>query len=315
MPTKIGVLDSDADGFTDRLYAGDTGGNLWRVDMPGSTISEWSVFKLASLGGADTSANDRRFFNQPKIVRALITETIESTLDVYDAETDTTVTTTQIDQFKKPYDAILLGSGDVTNPLGTDTEDKFFMIKDELIVTQTMTEALTPDVVLIDDLKDYTDNPFQDLEGDALQAEQLLASTKSGWYIDFELSGEKSMASAAVISGVAYFNSFTPAAPPETGEVCSAEDGGAAFYAVDLALGTKIYDNRRIEIGYNPPGEPTFVTIDDPDFVPDPDNPDAEVPQVMAVIAPDVKPLCSGAACPGSDRFQTKRTYLYTTEN
>lgn len=314
IPTKIGILDSDADGFVDRLYAGDTGGNVWRIDMPGTAIAEWSVIKLASLGGFDSNTDDRRFFNQPTIVRALITETIESTLDVYDAETNTTVTTTQIDRYKKPYDAILLGSGDVTNPLGTDTEDKFFMIKDEFIVTQTMTVALTPDVIIKDDLKDYTDNPFQGLAGDALQTEQLLASAKSGWYIDFELGGEKSMSSAAVISGVAYFNSFTPAAPPESGEVCSAEDGGAALYAVDLALGTTIYDNRRIEIGYNPPGEPTFVTIDDPDFVVDPENPDAEPPQILAIIAPDIKPLCTGDACPGSNKFQTNRTYLYTTE-
>lgn len=315
IPSKIGVLDSDADGFTDRLYTGDTGGNVWRVDMPGIDIANWTVVKLALLGGEDSDANDRRFFNQPTIVRALITETVESTVEIFDEETQTTVSTTQIDQFEKPYEAVLLGSGDVTNPVGIDTLDKFFMVKDENIITQSLTGLSIPDVIEISDLKDYTLNPFQGLEGDALIEQQILVSEKSGWYISFvDSPGEKSMSSAAVISGVVYLNSFAPTLPADDSESCSALGGGSALYAVDLELGINIYDWRRIVTGFNPPGDPTFTIVSDPEFVPDPEHPDEIAPTIMGIVAPDFIPLCSDENCNNSPELKTMRTYLYTSE-
>ena len=308
IPSMIATLDGDSDGYVDRLYTGDTGGNVWRVDMPGTTIADWTVVKLASLGGSDSNANDRRFFSRPTIVRALITETVESTVEKYDEETGTTITTTQIDQFKKPYEAILLGSGDVTNPVGTDTEDKFFMVKDENILTESLTGAAVPDVIEIDDLKDYTLNPFEGLEGEDLIAEQILTSEKSGWFISFgNTSGEKSMSSAAVRSGVVYFNSFTPTPPPADGS-CGVFGGGAALYAVDLELGINIYDWRKIITGYNPPGDPVFVRVPDPDFVPDPSNPDAPPPMKTFI------PQGEGVFTNNNTGPKTIRTYLYTTE-
>lgn len=311
IPSKIGLLDSDADGFVDRLYTGDTGGNVWRVDMPDTPINEWSVIKFASLGGSDSNANDRRFFNRPTIVRALITKTVESTVEKFDEETSTTVTTTQIDQYEVPYDAILLGSGDVTNPVGTDTEDKFFMLKDENIITAPLIDTSIPDIV-ITDLKDFTLNPLQGLEGDDLIDEQISVSEKSGWYINFgdtPGTGEKSMSSAAVKSGVVYFNSFTPTSPP-VGATCGVFGGGALLYAVDLELGINIYDWRRISTGPNPPGDPTFVTIPDP-VTPGPVDPRGPT-KTTSIIAPDTIPLIGTNGVPAK---RTMRTYLYTTEN
>ena len=37
--SDITVLDSDYDGYVDRLYATDTGGDIWRIDMPGEDSS------------------------------------------------------------------------------------------------------------------------------------------------------------------------------------------------------------------------------------------------------------------------------------
>ncbi len=62
IPSAIGTLDSDADGLTDRLYVGDTGGNVWRVDMPDTDTSKFSLFQLASFGHATSNEDDRRFF-------------------------------------------------------------------------------------------------------------------------------------------------------------------------------------------------------------------------------------------------------------
>ncbi len=318
IPSRIAILDSDSDGLVDRIYTGDTGGNVWRIDMPGSSSNSsstpWTVVKLASLGG-NTNLTDRRFFSQPVIARALITETVKTiTVDADGVET------LEVNQYDKPYDAVLLGSGDRSTPTGSDTDDKFFMIKDEIIVSQSLQGGDVPSVIEISDLKDYSSNPFEGLPENTANlttqqlADLLDASEKSGWYINFEGTGEKSMASAAVVAGVAYFNSYTPASSGSVND-CSLLEGAASLYAVDLSLGTTIYDWRKITIGYNPPGDPTFITVPpvielgDPPL--DPNNPPDKD---FAIIAPDVIVLCdANKNCTGI-KVQTMRTYLYVDE-
>ena len=67
------MLDGNGDKLTDRIYFADTGGNIWRVDLPGNALptssqNTWQINQLASLGGGN-AANDRRFFNAPDVVR------------------------------------------------------------------------------------------------------------------------------------------------------------------------------------------------------------------------------------------------------
>jgi type IV pilus assembly protein PilY1 len=321
IPSRIAILDSDSDGLVDRVYAGDTGGNVWRVDMPGassnSSETPWTVVKLASLGG-NIVITDRRFFSQPVIARASISQTVKTAeLDKDGQATGEFI----IDQFDKPFDAVLVGSGNKTNPLDTVTDDKYFMIKDELITTQSLTGTSIPAVVSIGDLKDYTDNPLQDLpENTADYTSQQLsdlidASEKSGWYITFNGAGEKSMASGAVIAGVAYFNSFTPASTANVAD-CTLLEGAAALYAVDLSFGTTVYAWRKVIIGYNPPGDPTFVTVPHIPRVGDPPiDPTEPLPaKDFAIIAPDVIVLCDANQDCSGIKVQTMRTYLYVGE-
>tara|TARA_R110000765_G_scaffold61699_9_gene119509 strand:+ start:4655 stop:8233 length:3579 start_codon:yes stop_codon:yes gene_type:complete len=244
IPSSIAILDSDGDGLTDRLYTGDTGGNVWRVDMPsgnpGDSEDPWTVFKLAELGGT-TNSNDLRFFNEPSIVRTFVSETIETTVTDKDGQTQTIVS-----HQEKPYDAVLIGSGDRSNPLGDDTSDTFFMIKDEHIKTKSFfssVEPVTPAALLKSDLYNYTDNPFgQTLTTQARETLAIAVSKKSGWYIDLEGSGEKSTAEAIVINGVAFFTTFIPPNLDPNIVRCEQPNGTGLLYAVDLALGTAVYN-------------------------------------------------------------------------
>ena len=326
IPSNIGILDSDSDGFVDRLYTGDTGGNVWRIDMPGETIADWTAIKLASLGSELTNEDDRRFFKQATIVRALITKTVTSTVQTpqFDTEGNSVVDgngdpvyeeTVVVDRYDKPYDAILLGSGDTTNPVGTDTQDKFFMIKDELIITQSLTENLIPAVIELTDLKNYTLNPFQGLEGEALITEQLDASSKSGWFISLNTTaGEKSTGPALVISGVVYFSTFIPADSPEIDEVCTVQTGGAALYAVGLALGVNIYDWRRIKTTEHITDGITYhiskPVIEEGEPTP-PSTIDLIIPDVFETIG------CKNADCTVTEvsTVKTMRTDFYIKEN
>jgi len=280
IPSSIGTLDSNGDGLVDRLYTGDTGGNIWRVDLVGSSTSDWSVYKLASLGG-DTTSNsiDRRFFNEPDITRTFITETIEtSTTD------ESGVTTKIVSKQEKPYEAILIGSGDRSNPLGKDTQDAFFMIKDKHIRTQTFSvnsTPATPTAISYSNLYNYTNNPFdQTLTDSAKEALEIAVSNKDGWYINFsQTDGEKSSSSSIVINGVVYFTSFVPPSSVVNANLCVMPNGQGWLYAIDLALGTSKYnwldsdnpdgvtdgDVRKVYISEQYLGSPTLIVIAEDD--------------------------------------------------
>ena len=266
IPSSIGTLDSDSDGFTDRIYAGDTGGNVWRIDMPSDDKDDFSVFKLASLGSETDESDDRRFFNEPSIVQTYITETIDSG-EAADGGSNLII------EQQVAYDAILIGSGDRTDPLDTATQDVFFMIKDDNITTMQFTESSVPAIptspILIGDLYDYTDNPFEENLTEAEKETLSLAvSLKSGWFINLTETGEKTSAQATVLFNVVYYTTYVPPELGVSSESCDLPNGEGWLYAVDLALGTSVYswsdddssdDDRKVLISEQFLDTPTII--------------------------------------------------------
>ena len=319
IPGDIGVLDSDSDGLIDRLYTGDSGGNLWRVDLPddnpNSSSTPWTVFKLAQLGG-DTNLNDRRFFSQPAIVRTFISETLSSSVTDIEGATTTVVT-----RQETPYEAVLIGSGDRSTPSASDTEDKFFMVKDKHIFTSSFLDEDIPPPDLLGDFYDYTNDPFgQTLTTQESETLSIAVSNKSGWVIDYIGGGEKSMSSATAIAGVAYFNSFTPSGSVSSNS-CELNAGTGLLYAVDLALGTTIYDWRSLSVGDRVPDTPTVI-------IPPGDDDHSRLLFVGVgegtgggtITLCDAADCCNGNNCdpenpPDGISLKTMRTYLYVSES
>jgi type IV pilus assembly protein PilY1 len=69
--------DFDTNGYIDRIYAADVGGNIWRVDLEPAGYSAaanlvgpdtWKVTKFAALGGATGDLTKRKFFYPPDVV-------------------------------------------------------------------------------------------------------------------------------------------------------------------------------------------------------------------------------------------------------
>ena len=111
----VTLMDADYDGYVDRAYAVDLGGNIYRIDFETSTsteVSQWGVYKLAALKGSGT----RKFFYAPDIVPT------------------------------KTFTAVLVGSGDREKPLLTTTTDAFFTVFDNNLVKGTLSNftAWTP---------------------------------------------------------------------------------------------------------------------------------------------------------------------------
>ncbi len=147
IPSDMAFLDRNSDGKIDRMYAGDMGGNVWRVDFvttSGNTPDKWQVTKLAALGCAtgicSAGTTPRKFFFPPTVVSIGATNASGS------------------------YEAVLLGSGDREHPLINTSnpqsahlvQNRFYMIKD------TLTTA-TPSTTDLANIKVRTEtNPLAD---------------------------------------------------------------------------------------------------------------------------------------------------------
>ena len=127
------------------------------------------------------------------------------------------------------------------------------MIRDEQTVTKTFDSQNTPEPIVPSDLMLMNDDPFGnalDNVDEFVELETDLAGFK-GWR--YELSnGEKSLAAATVVGGVAYYTSFTPALESDKNQ-CSLTGGGGAMYAFHLHYGTKVYDQLKFTTSYDVP--------------------------------------------------------------
>jgi type IV pilus assembly protein PilY1 len=200
IPSGVTIADTDGDGLTDRILVGDTGGNVWRVDLAGTDTSDWKLTRLAKLGRHAESgqANDRRFFHRPDLVPSR--------------------------DESGPFDAVVIGSGNRQDPLdyaGTVT-NYLYVLKDRNVAKGTGTDRdLTPS-----QLGDVTDNCLQEGSGCSV-------NLANGWKLRLEQEGEKALATPVTIAGTVFFTTYIP--PGElSGGSCSPAEGSGRLYAVAL---------------------------------------------------------------------------------
>lgn len=253
----IATLDSDYDGYIDRIYAADTGGNIWRVDMPGTDKTKFTHFKLAELGNSKAT-QDRRFFYKPLVARTMFSKVSETT-----ENGKTTIT-----RLDTPYDAVVVGSGNRSKPTQTNERDQLYMIRDENVVTKSFATN-TPTPIQPADLMPMNSDPFGNALDDIDQFVSLeadLAKDYKGWRYDLAV-GEKSLAAATVVGGVAYFTSFTPASEASTENQCSLSGGNGSLYAFHLHYGTKVYEQLKFITSYDVPDTPQLYFGEGPSCV------------------------------------------------
>lgn len=215
----VAVVDSDGDGFTDRLYANDTGGRLWRASLPGTDVSKWTMEPLASVGRHETwttlapygypatKANDRRFLQAPDYV-----------------------------PFRGPngaYDAIVFASGDREAPLNTTTKNYLYVYRDYAINT---VERKASDIVQTQsDTRLLKQASFVDLGSacaDGADTCTVGKDLRNGWKIPLSGRGEKAMSQPLASNGVIFLSTYVP--NDTTQSSCEASEGGSKIYAVSL---------------------------------------------------------------------------------
>ena len=223
-PADITLLDKDFDGYIDRLYATDVGGNIWRVDLeaddPQTTdLDEVEITKLASLGG--TGNNNRKFLFSADVVPT------------------------------NRYDAVVAVSGDREHPLYSasttpgiayNVENKFFMVMDKNL-GKSVSDSFT--TYTLNDLVNQTTLQCSDDTGAVVACETTgatslyfggLEDSFAGYYIDL-LAGEKGVNAPLAVAGKVYFGTNQPDVPDA--QSCSANLGNAGAYIVNLVTGER----------------------------------------------------------------------------
>ncbi len=231
--STVNALDIDDNGFLDKFYVGDLGGNMYRVGnfkeadltplvFPDTdeNISNWVAERIFSAN-TEIPVTDRKFFYPPSVA------------------------------LEYGYDLIFMGTGDREDPCDPTTGDGVFVVKD---THESLVYATPDDLINITDPTD-PDYSIPELDGDDL-----------GWYY-LLADGEKVLAKGIVFSGVYYFTTFTPNDDP-----CM-PGGIAKLYAMDYKTGLaneEFFENfdtdgPGIIIGGGIPSRPVLVINDNPD--------------------------------------------------
>jgi len=246
IPSEVSVMDSNGDGATDRIYVGDIGGQVWRIDLApeltasGRNGSGQVLANLACSNAGCTSTSDqdrRRFYYQPQWAQV----------------SDPTYSAV------KDYDIVTIASGDREDPIDLHTStilanpvhNRLYVLRDYTINALTTGGSITyPATIMETDLYDATPNSLQGVTSSATIAASGIKTAK-GWYIDLKDSsgswvGGKSMATTDIFNNVLTATIFTPNGATVTTAACdaSAENTGGTgtAIAVNVLDGEAIFD-------------------------------------------------------------------------
>ena len=208
IPGDVRAVDFDGDGYSDRLYAGDMGGRVWRFDIThgnsAATLVAGGVF--ANLGNAQDAthpvATTRRFYYAPDVALAR-------------------------PRGQAAFLALNIGSGYRASPLNEQVEDRFYSLRDYgLFTKRTQAEynAWTP----------LTDGGLLDV---STNIAPTLPSGSVGWKIALPRSGEKVLAEPRTFGNVIYFPTFTPDVSGAAAS-CTPRQGTNRLFAVNLFDGS-----------------------------------------------------------------------------
>jgi len=213
MPADLTLIDRDFDGFIDRLYAADTGGNIWRVDLKPATgapnfgPSSWQATLFAALGG--TGATKRKFFYPPDVV------------------------------LTKKYDAVVGVTGDREHPLASQQANsivnRFYMVKDTNVGMSAAGWA-----AVRDDTSSTADASPPSLFN---ATSTLYPGGLSGFYVTLlglnasgaASLGEKGVNAPVTVGGLVHFGTNQPTAP--SANSCKANLGTARAYSINFLTG------------------------------------------------------------------------------
>jgi type IV pilus assembly protein PilY1 len=215
--STVKVIDEDGNGFVDKIYVGDLGGQMWRF---GQVTTDSAANPLSF---PDCNENIQSWVGQ--ILFTAPTYVIDSTTYTRKFYYPPSVT------LEKGYDLIFMGTGDRENACDTTVgADRVYAVKDAHGTT-AFTEANLVDVT---DPAAAVPN-LNNTNGDV----NLDGNYDQGWFIrlvdDYGVAeGEKVLARGVVFYKTYYITTFTPNSDP------CVPGGNARLYALDYLTGAAV---------------------------------------------------------------------------
>jgi type IV pilus assembly protein PilY1 len=253
MPADVRVFDLSGDGFADRIYASDLGGQVWRFDIANGVTADALVTggRFAALGDGHLATpgdgtNSRRFFYAPD--PALVTHNGETWIN------------------------IAIGSGHREKPASdATTRNRAYGLRDYRPfqrLTQEQYDDWDANRLITDEADDpycdadYVDAPPVDALGQLLNVTGCtyapIPNGSRGWKLDLKassgfakdgaFSGEKVLAETVTFQNIVYVPSYEPGS---SGDVCAPPTGTNRLYAVSAVNGA----DDRVWLGEVPAGE------------------------------------------------------------
>jgi type IV pilus assembly protein PilY1 len=285
IPSDVTLLDRNSDGKIDRLYVGDMGGNVWRVDFEpsgGNTPAYWQVEKVAALGCntgvCAAGVTPRKIFYPPEVIASAsydmvfvptgdrehpLYTTTSINITSTDDSTNRTATASATDVAKigavGATNSVTFANGDTCTVTVASTTTFTYSTtgcgasgaqQAEVISTQSACFATNRAYLLKDMAPGLDGSGLTALtETDLFNATTTpWDGTLSGYYITFKAC-EKSVNAPLVVAGYVYFGT-NQARAPDT-ETCEETLGVATGYRLAPFTGT--YISGEFEGGGLPP--------------------------------------------------------------
>ncbi|EAT11135.1 hypothetical protein HF888_04125 [Bermanella marisrubri] len=226
IPASVSAVDINGDGYVDYLYAADTGGRVFRIDIKqdNSGASDFAEGGVIAELSDNTKAGNRRFYNKPSVA-------IVKDKDYGD------------------YLTIALGSGHRAHPILTkDVENRFYVIKDfypygkpkTYVKTTEAAETKTSLAKLADGTseapsKSKVYNATALMTGGKTKLTndmRRIMAEGGGWYVKLNTTGEKSLSQATTFAGAVIFTTFAPK-DTTNASPCEPNTGVSRVYALD----------------------------------------------------------------------------------
>jgi len=234
-PSTVLVIDENDNGFVDKVYVGDLGGQMWRfssfVDSGGKSLSfpdcneNIHSWKGQVFFKADNN-HSRKFFYPPSVT------------------------------LEKGYDMVFMGTGDRENACCNNRNNVCSFTGPDIIAAVKETHSLTT-IIGKTDLADVTDPT----------AASPNLSDSQGWYIRLvddtgNAVGEKVLSEGTVFYKTFYITTFTPNNDPDV------SGGDGKLYVLSYLTGEAVLDvnndsnlERMLNIGRGIPSKPiTLIT-------------------------------------------------------
>jgi type IV pilus assembly protein PilY1 len=212
IPSEVQVVDFSGDGFIDRMYAVDIGGQVFRFDVhrdqapadvvTGGVIARFGGEGVATAGDTDT----RRFYSAPDV--SIFADPV----------------------LNRRFIAVGVGSGYRAHPLDASATDMYFSLRDpDLFAKLDSTAYSTYDIAVEGDMHEVSG-----------QVNTVIGANERGWKFTVP-AGQMILSSSATFDNSVFFLSYSPDVAAASS--CQIAPGDNFLYQVDVANGDPIANN------------------------------------------------------------------------